>query len=146
MESPLLGWWVQLVECSAFDESVRTAVLTEWGKGLSGTTICQIIWLADQPQPVRLMMYGASEDIPPDFEEMAAVVRPLMDDYQYFAFVFMKDTVLAAGGLETVVITKYSILRVNGRLMITSAIKAAVDADETLLAAFDEGKYGKEEG
>lgn len=129
MNQPRLGWWVQLVGCSAFGRAVRSAVLNDWCQGLSGNVVGEIIWLPDDPQPAMLMVYGTAEDIPPDFEEMAEVVQPLMGDDQYFAFVFMKDTMLATGGLECVIITKNSLLRVNGRLMINSAVESALTTD-----------------
>ena len=124
-----LGWWVQLVDCAAVGEDIRSAVVEGWGRELSGSSVCVIDWLEGQPQPTQLMMYGTAEDIPPDFDEMASSVRPLMEYGQYFAFVFMKDTMLAVGGLECVVITKNAAVRVNGRMMISSAIESALHAE-----------------
>jgi len=129
VSAPRLGWWAQLVECSAFDEDIRAAVLAYWGAGLSGSAIGEVVWLADHPQPAVVMMYGTAEDIPPDFDEMAQVVQPHMDDHQYFAFVFMKDTLLATGGLECIVISKHSVIRLNGRLMISAAVDIALRGD-----------------
>jgi len=130
MGDPRLGWWVQLVDCSAFGEDVRMAAVGNWGRELVGPSVCDLDWPEDNPMPNMVMMYGIADDIPPDFDQMAEAVRPFMGDYQYFAFVFMKDTVLAEGGLECVVITKHTVLRINGRLMIQSAIDSALAVDE----------------
>jgi hypothetical protein len=130
MGDPRLGWWVQLVDCSGFDNDVRMAVLGNWGRDLVGPSVCEIDWPEDNPMPNMLMMYGVVDDIPPDFDQMAEDVRQFMGDYQYFVFVFMKDTILAKGGLECIVITKHTVLRINGRLLIQSAIDSALAVDE----------------
>ena len=132
MSDPRLGWWVQLVECSAFDADVRTAVLDNWGRGLSGSSVCTIDWPDSYPMPSQLTMYGTTEDIQPNFDEMACAVKEFMDDTQYFAFIFMKDTVLARGGIECVVFSKNTMLRVNGRVMIQHTIEKALNIELTL--------------
>jgi len=129
MTNPRLGWWVQLVECSAFDDDIRMAVLKGWGSELFNSSICEIDWPESHPMPNQLMMYGTAEDRQPDFNEMAAYVRQRMSATQYFAFVFMKDTLLANGGLECIVITKNTVVRINGQLMITTAIESALNTE-----------------
>jgi len=132
VSDPRLGWWVQLVECSAFDSDVRAAVLDNWGRELSGSSICTIDWPDGYPIPNQLTMYGTAEDIQPNFDEMACAVKEFMDATQYFAFIFMKDTVLATGGLECVVFSKNTMLRVNGRVMIQHTIEKALNIELTL--------------
>ena len=127
VDRPQLGWWLQLVDSSMFDESLMRDTVTEkWGTDLVGSCICDIEWPAGSPAPASLMMYGTAEDIPPDFDEMAYHVRPYMEEGQYFAFVLMKDKVLAKGGIEYVVVTKNVVLKVNGLIMIESAVNAAL--------------------
>jgi len=131
MGDPRLGWWVQLVECSAFDKGVRTAVMGSWGLELFGSAVCEIDWPEGNPAPNMLMMYGTAEDVPPNFDEMAEHVRMVMDDDQYFAFIFMKDVLLAKGGLECVAISKNAVVRINGRLMIDRIVSSALSIESS---------------
>jgi hypothetical protein len=136
MGDPRLGWWLQLVDSAAFDEPLIRDIVTEkWGTDLVGACICDIDWPVGNPMPNSIAMYGTAEDTPPDFDMMSEVVRPHMEEGQYFAFVHMKDTVLAKGGIEYIVITKNTVVKVNGQLMIEGAVNSALSYERIWVEA-----------
>lgn len=126
-DPPRLGWWVLLVQSSAFNNSkLRDVVITGWGGGFVGSVVCDIRWDTITPMPNSISIYGTIEDAPPDFDEMMEKASPYMEDGQYFMFMFMGDPVLFKGGAQCVVISKQTVVRVYGGLLIERAVETAL--------------------
>jgi hypothetical protein len=134
VEQPKLGWWVNLVDSSSFDEPlVRDVVIEKWGASLVGSCICDVDWPEHNPTPSSVAMYGTLDDAPPDFEMIAEYTRPHMEENQYFVFVSMHHNVLAKGGVKFTVITKHTILTISGMVVIESAVNEALSYDKWLV-------------
>ncbi|MBD3856145.1 MAG: hypothetical protein IFK92_06370 [Acidobacteria bacterium] len=124
---PMLGWWAQLVRSSAFDDRlVRDVAMKKWGTDLVGSVNYDIEWL-DTPLPSYIMISGTTEDTPPDFDEMANQMQPVMNDGEYFVFMYMMNHVLSNKGVQCIVITSHAVVKVSGAFMIEKAVDMALD-------------------
>ena len=132
VESPRLGWWLRLVQSSAFvNAELPEVVKKHWGTDLIGASMCEIEWNGT-PLPGSISMYGTVEDGPPDLEAMASAVRPFMADGEYFAFLMMMDPVLSNDGFRCIVFSNNSFLFERGYVVIETAVNTLLDADKAL--------------
>ena len=142
-----LGWWLQLVDSSQFDEPlVRDAAVNNWASNPHGTFVRIVDWPKDNPSPLRVNIYGTREDIPPDLDDMAEAVRPYMLDGQYFMFAFMQDAALSPDGIKFIVFTKRVLLKVSGSVSIESVVNEALVHDKMAIRLAESwGTHAQEE-
>ena len=131
-DQPKLGWWLQLVRSSAFEnEELPAIVKKNWGTDLVGASVCEIDW-EDTPVPESITMYGTVEDGPPDFEDMAESVRSYMNDGEYFVFLYVMAPVISDNGFQCIAFTNNTFLIEHGKLLVERAITTVLTSDRAV--------------